>query len=545
MTAFADSAAPASQPRFPSLAAQLDGPLGTFLQHRILPGWLPSRRWFRSKTHPVRSVELEAVFACGQDAVFAVARVSFAEGPVERYALPLALADLSHESELPEAAVLGPVATPAGLRLLIDGCWSPDFRAEFYHLLARHHDTSATGGALRGRPVSSAALGADSDGEVGHKVNSPKRTIADQTTSQGHAPSSRVLNAEQSNTSLVYDGDGGSPLFVKLYRRLEVGVHPEPEMLRFLSEHTRFRHAPGFRSSLEWVTADGHACTAALAQEFVPKATDAWTFVLSGLRATSADPSASITPVLGIAALMGRRVAELHVAVTSHPDLPAFAPEPFTMADADAARTRAHASLTAGARAAANAALNAALPKLEALLDAAVQAVDSGETGSKIRTHGDLHLGQILVREDPQERNLSILDFEGEPGRPLAAARVKQSPLRDVAGVLRSFHYAAHAAVLLRDAADETAPRDAKAIADATYDPEGVSAALCAAFLETYWSVAETGKPDLLPATARTRRALLDLFVLEKAAYELQYECDNRPDWVLIPLRGLLRLAAT
>ncbi len=518
----------------PHLPAQLAGPLGDHLKGLVLPQWLPQRRWFRSKTQSIQVVDLEAVFPCqtlgvlGADAVFTVLRVTFSTGAVERYLLPLGLLAPGDTSDLPEAALLGPVETPAGARLLIDACWHAGFRTWLLEVLAGHHEALGSGGALRGYP----AFG--------------------QTFSGTPLAASRVLNAEQSNTALVY-GQGPEALFVKLYRRLEAGIHAEPEMLRFLSEQTTFRHAPQFISSLEWIDPLGQTYTTVLAAEFLADATDMWSYVLDGLRAKpQGDDIAGLPAALhATAALIGRRVGEFHRAAASHTDGAAFAPEPFTMADAISARARARASLAEGVR---DVQALLATPPLHfeheahALLDgqarlferieAAVHAVGHGSTGFKIRTHGDLHLGQILIHTGSATPEIRILDFEGEPGRPLAAAREKQSPLRDVAGMLRSFHYAAHASVLLSENHHEQVPSHAQ--------PDARAAALCASFLDEYFTVLDRVENleggGILPDTTEARRALLDLFVLEKATYELQYECNNRPSWMVIPLRGLLAL---
>lgn len=614
-------------PHFPTLATQLQGPLGTFLEHRVLPAWIRERRWFRSKSRTLRTVALEAVFPCDAtgagDAVFAIARVTFEPAPparpanaaddgpprqddhaahAERYLLPLALvADATPRNEgpepeapveqperarqtqtgtpFPDGVVLGPVMTPAGTRLLIDGCWHEGFRTALQALLSGHETLEGLGGDMRGHPL--------------HAPRLPGAPAASGQASGTAAlraaqSASRVLSAEQSNTSLVY-GQGDEAVFVKLYRRIEEGVHPEPEMLRALSGHTTFRNAPGFLSSLRWTDRDGRAFTVALAQEFWENAGDAWTFTLAGLKdmkdmkdmkrgtgdRNGGDDQAprdrraarhGLPDTLRqTAALLGERVAAFHQATASVPE-EGFAPRAFTRDDVREAGDRARASLAAGlhdlerrlaglqsagdheadgpdeAFPVADArALLAERARLEARIDHAVQTFEStAGAGLKIRTHGDLHLGQILIlRRADGSRDAGLLDFEGEPGRPLAAARRLQSPLRDVAGMLRSFHYAAHATARSGDAG-------------ASFDPEAASGALQEAFLDRYFSTLDDrmppapdrdARPSVLPAAAPTRHALLDVFLLEKAAYELAYECDNRPAWAGIPIRGLLSLS--
>ncbi len=569
----------------------------------MLPGWIRERRWFRSKSRTLRAVALEALFPCDAsgagDAVLAIVHIAFnpegsddsdSSAHAERYLLPLAVVDDEQADALPDALVLGPVMTPAGLRTLIDGCGHEGFRDALFALLAHDETLAGFGGELRGRPISREALARSAPAAPEGTSGDPKGSAAEpqagslKNAARAGMMTSRILAAEQSNTSLVYGKDADA-VFVKLYRRIEEGVHPEPEMLRFLSGRTTFRNAPAFLSSLRWTNGNGREGTVALAQEFWESATDAWKDMLEGLRADAAaaagDAKAeSRRRLLDTATLLGMRVGAFHRAAASRTDDPDFAPEVFTIRDARYARDRARASLAAGlreverrvraqgtephaeGRMAATAfpvaearALLADRDRIEARLEAAIQTFESAGArargadgagtramGLKIRTHGDLHLGQILmIRDAHGRRDAGLLDFEGEPGRPLAAARAKQSPLRDVAGMLRSFHYAAHAAARAEGAMPF----------DAAIDPEKIAAELGAAFLDAYFAALAASDglktsteplPDLLPIAENSRRALLDVFVLEKAAYELAYECDNRPDWAAIPVRGLLAL---
>jgi maltose alpha-D-glucosyltransferase/alpha-amylase len=332
---------------------------------------------------------------------------------------------------------------------------------------------------------------------------------------------SKLFAGEQSNTSFSV----GNTLAVKLYRRLEPGVHPEPEMLRFLRERTDCRSVPAFVSTLEWIPGDGGpALTVALAQEFVAGAA-AWDFALERLGKVLRSPGTDIPGELTAwATQLGACVGELHTALASRPDDPAesnFAPQPLTAADLDAARAGNTRRMEAGAEALGEA-THARLRERN---------LHAAPVGSKIRTHGDLHLGQILTTGG----DARILDFEGEPGHALAEARTKQSPWRDVAGMLRSFEYAAHVGA-----------RGAAHVADPAADgaEEGADRAhrLSAAFLSGYRGIPggmQSGDPPR-PATGLNEEGLLPLFMLEKAAYELEYECNNRPAWAHIPLRGLV-----
>jgi trehalose synthase-fused probable maltokinase len=481
----------------------------------LLGGWMLRRRWFRSKAKTLTSVAVEAHAPVGRDGEreedgprFCILKTGFSDGTFERYALPLVLRNRLDTTGLPEDCIVGSIPGSAGgpdEKILCDAGWDAEFRGALFELLTGVQKVYWAGekGVLQGRAIG----GPFSPG------------------------ASEILNAEQSNTSFVYSPGGSEPgHFVKLYRRLDEAVNPEPEILRFLRERTTYRHVPRFEASLEW-TREGHIpVTVALMQERVEARGDAWEYTLENLRASAASgaPDAAFTAWVS---LLGRRVAELHAALGSAPDLPDFAPEPLTLADLDHLRTGTRALLH-GALVALEAKqdrVNASLaglieklaedrPRLEALLQ------DSPDLPAalKIRTHGDLHLGQILVGAR-SHNDVWILDFEGEPGRPMSEARRKQSPLRDVAGMLRSFHYAAHT---VKGGEDRAPAADA------------LAQALCAAFLEGYLGE----ERNTSPAFSAGQWRLLDLFVLEKAVYELHYELNNRPDWIEIPVRGLIGL---
>lgn len=526
-------------------AKLLNGPLRARLERDLLPQWLPQRRWFRSKARKITAVTVEAAIplrAENSATVFSILQVTFAEGEPERYALPLVLLAPEAAAALPEAAVLTSVDTPEGQRTLCDACWDAGFRAALVAALSGEPGeteakevTEATkkGGTLRGKPASSGGLHADA------------------------GKTSKLLYAEHSNTAFICESKNSPATFVKLYRRLEAGVHPEPEMLRFLREHTGYRHVPGFLSSLEWIPPHGgkeEAFTAVLAQDFVAGQGDAWEYALRALGA-SGNPDTKdkllSKELRDWASLLGRRTGELHTALGSRPDIADFAPEPLTEADLEAVRRGARALLADGLAAlekklpdlpATTAALArtvlAARNRLETLLDQTGRGTDGETSNIKTRTHGDLHLGQILVTGD----DVRILDFEGEPGRALAEARVKQSPLRDAAGMLRSFHYAAHAAARAKGAEDtEDAEVSESAQEHALMHAEAAAEGLHAAFVSGYDAALQG---TALP-TARDHRDLLALFVLEKAVYELHYELNNRPAWADIPLRGLAALCNT
>jgi maltokinase len=307
----------------------------------------------------------------------------------------------------------------------------------------------------------------------------------------------RRLAGEQSNTSIVF----GDTLILKHFRRLAAGPNPDVEITRFLTERTEFRHTPRLCGSLEYRDEAG-AWALAMAQELVSGgARDGWRWLLERL-AVGDDALAAL-------ASLGRRTAELHLALGGGGD-PAFAPEPITPADVAAWTAAVQRQLDA-----ARAALGERPDGVPARIDTAGLGALVGV--AKQRHHGDFHLGQTLIGHDGVE--VAIIDFEGEPLRPLDERRRKHTPLRDVAGLLRSLGYAA-----------ASAPA-----------PAGWEARARAAFLGAYRAAA--GAAPFLPrADADVIRAVAVLEV-EKAAYEVVYEANNRPDWIAIPVRGIVQAA--
>jgi maltose alpha-D-glucosyltransferase/alpha-amylase len=357
---------------------------------------------------------------------------------------------------------------------------------------------------------------------------------------------SKVLKAEQSNSAIIFPGRH----FVKFLRRLEEGENPELEILRFFDEHTSFRHVPPYAGYLEYASGANATYSLAIAEGLVPNQGDAWTYALklagahlarllkSGASLPTSDdpldPSAR-----AFAALLGRRTAEMHLALASRADLPAFAPEPFSrLYQRSLYQSMRNHTARVFER------LSKNMPRLPAeraepgrrVLEnrAKVMAAFAGLLDHliptvKIRVHGDYHLGQVLMCGD----DVTILDFEGEPARPLSERKLKRSPWRDVAGMIRSFHYAIHSAWpkdIGATGADKLA-LEAKA--------ELWPQAMATAFLEAYLEAAKDAA--FIPA-AKDREILLRAYLMEKAVYELGYELNNRPDWAHIPMSGILKL---
>ena len=380
---------------------------------------------------------------------------------------------------------------------------------------------------------------------------------------------SRVTSAEQSNTSIIY----GDKLILKLFRQLQPGENPDVEIGRFLTEVAHFDRIPPFMGEISLRPPTGEKTTLAMLQGLVSNEGDGWTWFLQQLqefyskvavKGTAPEFSAgsfdSTIPIPGeiasiaratleAAALLGQRTAELHIALSSSTDDPAFAPEMASHGDLDADAQQIETQVRT--------ALAVLKTKFSSLDDAAVDAAglllakrtelmgrsraikDLPASGKRIRIHGDYHLGQTL-RTPPVSPDSGgdfvLLDFEGEPARLLSQRRRKQSPLKDVAGMLRSFSYAAFAGLKQFQQGRESSTGQAH-MEKWSRAWENSAAA---EFLRSYREVIAR-KPDLLPSTQDTQ-TLLEAFVLEKSLYELLYELNNRPAWIPIPVAGILSL---
>jgi maltokinase len=321
----------------------------------------------------------------------------------------------------------------------------------------------------------------------------------------------RAVGAEQSNTSIVFDDE----LILKVFRRLEPGINPELEMLRFLTEH-------GFANVAAlggWYAYSGGplGATLGILQEFVPDGIDGWGLALDEI-------SSAPERFGGRLRRLGEVTGVMHTVLASDSNDASFAPETPSVealalltATVDEEIERVFVSLPED-----DERLAPIAGRGEEVREQLRLLTYAGSAGKAIRTHGDYHLGQTLWSEG----DWVILDFEGEPARSLTERRRKRSPLRDVAGMLRSFAYVASAVELLRG----------------LRAPDGWEEAARATFLEGYLATVD---PVLLPSGQVAIERLLAVYELEKAVYELRYELDNRPDWVGIPVAGIQRLIET
>lgn len=488
----------------------------------FLPGFLGRARWFGGKARAIRSARflfsLPLPGKTGRGR-FGVVAVAYRDGGEEEYLLPLTLA-LGRETE----EIRGrPEAILAGVRIgnetgrIYDAASDPEFREGCFQFILRGGTLTEGEGEIRGIP-----------GKVLRRADTAAKP-----------PKSRVLSQEQSNTSFLY----GDRFILKIYRRPEEGVNPEIEITRFLTEEAAFSRTPPFAGTLELSLPGRETAAAAILQGYVPHRDDGWSYTLSAVSRFLDAPSPEARTkaeksYLIFARRLGKRTAQLHRALASAPGNPAFAPEPESEADRRNRRRAIATLLERGLTALEETIGELSPPAAAAGREILARRSDigreiagisfSGPSGQKIRIHGDYHLGQILRTGS----DVTIIDFEGEPARTLKERRRKRPPLADVAGMIRSFHYAALGGIFLLPRQETDIPASLFSRADGWYR------AAADAFLASYRETMAAGTP-LLPDGREEEGRLLALLLLEKAAYELNYELNNRPDWAIIPLRGL------
>ncbi|WP_209427784.1 maltose alpha-D-glucosyltransferase [Pararhodobacter sp. SW119] len=508
----------------------LAGREGAQFRAEVLPKWLPLQRWFAAKDRAIGEVSMTLLGEMS-DGTHGLGAIDVDLGDeTQRYFLPISLR-WGPENLRPGAPklsyTLAKIRRGPEMGALIDGANDERLASALLESVRREDRFESEHGI------------------VAFEASERLREMDDPGPPQ-------YLGVEQSNISVSF----GGKVIMKIYRRLRAGEQPDVEVARFLTETAQFPHTPHFLGAATWRPGgddDGDETTIAAVFPFVPNQGDAWAGITQALRSdlaaneswSSIDAEADHEREgfgfpLNIGRLLGQRTAESHRAFATPTDDPAFALEPMSAqhlkdwARETAEETEAVLSRLKAARRGlpdADAALaEQVLASRKALLDRGRAVAKMRPQGMLSRIHGDYHLGQVLLAQG----DVSIIDFEGEPTRTLAERRMKSSPLRDVAGMLRSFDYAALMAVRLH-------PQGEGAIAEsARRRGEEWRRSTAEAFLGAYLEHAE-GAPNL-PGDDDALRRLLDLFVLRKAVYEVAYDLGNRPGWVGIPLRGLLDL---
>jgi maltose alpha-D-glucosyltransferase/alpha-amylase len=527
----------------------LEGNVRTLIERDLLTGFLQRQRWFGAKARPMRAarfVDWGLLRRQPQPLFLTIVEVEFTDGGRDRYFLPLTICSHADAKGLQERSGHAVLATITGARkgVLFDGGHDDQFASTLLDAMASDEQISTRSGQIR----------------------ATRTTAFDAVRGEGPLPPRRV-SSEQSNTSIAF----GDRLILKLFRRLDTGVNPDFEIGCQLTERTSFTHVPRMTGALEYAQIGDTTSTLAMMQALVESQADGWTHATEEARrfyeAVASRPlpdtpipatytemiqldpppalESTLSSYLAVARKLGQRTGELHLALASDFTHLAFAPEPFTAADLAAVSKSAAGEAHRGLQVLKQAGsfplslpedAAAGVAELLALEQRLLDHLSNGPalefTISKIRVHGDYHLGQVLWAEG----DFYIIDFEGEPAKPITVRRSKQSALKDVAGMMRSYSYAATAGLF-----GYTAGRP-DAFEHLSRWAEHWEAWATAAFLKGYFGAVDGAL--FVPAASAQRDELLQLYVLEKALYELNYELNHRPDWLRIPLGGILRLLA-
>jgi maltose alpha-D-glucosyltransferase/alpha-amylase len=504
-----------------TLAQVLAGPARANFERETLPKYLAKRRWFAAKDQKIDSFRLALLTPLtertGEPLLAEIEAKS--SRATSRWLLPMAACWASDIPALPQQLAMAYIRHGRKTGLLTDAFALPSFAREVVAAMKERRVVRSAEGELRFVPTAEIdTIDIVSDSEV------------------------TWLSAEQSNSSLIV----GEAAVLKLFRRVSPGFHPEAEMGRYLTDHG-FANGAALLGEILRVAKDGEHFTLGIIQAFVRNQGDAWTWLLDGLAHGIDDlrpeqhegqgEEEHLIPFEQFAATMGKRLGEMHAVLARPSDDPAFAPEQAGNDAIESWVARTEQLLTAAFDIIGQqsnwendsdaAAIKGLLDRRKALFALARDRARAAKRVPITRIHGDFHLGQVLVANG----DAFIIDFEGEPTRPVADRRAKSSPMRDVAGMLRSFDYAA--------AMTERRGQSSQAhVAETSRNKlvREIRLRIPKAFIEGYRAV--TGERH----TAED--AALDLFLIEKAAYEIAYEAANRPAWLRVPVMGLAEISA-
>ncbi|MBN1360350.1 MAG: maltose alpha-D-glucosyltransferase [Sedimentisphaerales bacterium] len=514
----------------------------------VLSDYLKRARWFGGKGRSIRRLRIAdslTVPTPDHPIHILLLEVIFNNAPRQCYIVPIGFANLDqqvrimHESP---SSVIGQAQMKDEQGILYDAVAGEGFRDALLEMIARRHNKKTGHGRLLARRGSKFA-----------------QMLADKRLPLV----SRALAVEQSNSSVIYD----NTFFLKLYRRAEEGTNPDVELSRHLTEHTGFTNLPAFAGAIEWWRSGAAPMTLAMLLQLIPNETDGWSYTLDNVERSfgyaqtlkdkleelpeapeglmGIEPEEIPTLVrdfigsvyLDMAGLLGRRTAEMHRALASLSRTPDVTAEPFSLLyqkslyqSMRSLTLKVFAELSEGLGSLDEptaAAVSRILAEKKTILARLRRVAEKKIRALKMRTHGDYHLGQVLYTG----KDFVIIDFEGEPARSLTERRLKHSALRDVAGMVRSLHYAAYGTILLRSA---------KQGADVSYLERWAHVwytYVSGVFLHAY--IATVGDAGFSPTDEKDFAVLLETFLLEKAVYEAGYELNNRPDWLMIPMRGI------
>ena len=515
-------------------------PAGARFADRELASYIKNTRWFRSKTRAVLSVGLVDIVSFPGDGLgqLLVVALNYAEGARELYALPIRVVS-GEEARNIEVEYPRTVIARSGQDgdLLVDSISSQAVQRVLLDLVTE-------GRILAGRSG---------------RLVSTKSTHLAETLKEGPPQRSRFLKVEQSNSSVIYD----DKIYLKMFRKLEEGINPDLELTKQLSEKCGFEYVPTYLGDIQYVAPGQDAASLVMAQSFTLNEQDGWSQTLQAVSRyfdrVLEDPQLPPAPSVGLweemqepflsliegvhlqtVRLLGERTAEMHLALAQDTESYDFAPEPFSLQHQRSV-FQSIRSETKQTFALLTRSLSSLDERSKSLAENVLQHANELATchdyllrdpidAKKIRIHGDYHLGQLLFTG----KDYVILDFEGEPGRPIGERRLKRSALIDVAGMLRSFNYAAHHGLLESRTVRPVDQPTLETYADIW------STRASQVFIIAYLDKAANA--SFIPKDREDLRLLLRSFLILKALYELRYELNNRPKWVAIPLRGLLGL---
>ncbi|MBN1384795.1 MAG: putative maltokinase [Elusimicrobia bacterium] len=512
----------------------------------LLPAYIKKCRWFGGKARKIKQVDIIESFTIGKGSSapqILFLNVQYDCGTPETYLLPVGFVSGKKAGEIIRISRKNPAAVIAHVNyngkqgIFYDAVYNRKFRENLFLMVVNKSGVKGKKGWITG--VS---------GKSGIFFKRKKHIYK----------KSEVLKAEHSNTGILY----GGKLFLKLYRRLDEGLNPDPEILRFLTEKAHYKNSPVFTGTIEYGRMGSSVVSIGMMHVFVFGKGDAWTYTLNAaekyfrellLRKKQTHNklklSSSVSPhmpglightYLKMLAILGRRTAELHLALSTDLKNPDFAPEPFSISYQQ--------SVFRSMRILTQRAFNFLRKNIPADLRKDTAGILNNEKNiinrykvlikkkiqtARIRVHGDYHLGQVLYMGD----DFVILDFEGEPARSLDERRLKRSPIRDIAGMIRSFHYVAYHSLLKGRSFTKRDVAILEPWADLWY--EYVSEVFLKSYLETVKNA------PFIPKDKKDFDAMLNVFLLEKAVYELGYELNNRPEWVCIPIKAIKQLTKT
>lgn len=519
------------------------------LETKIFPAYMLQLRWFGGKGRVIENMEIihHAVVPLPEySAIFFLVEVTYQSGLPDVYQLPVSFAHDSYALRLEDAcpkAVICKVNINGVSGVLYDALFGTPLQEALIALMAGNQRITLSQSQLF-----------FSGNEMLHEHMEEKENIKP-----------KVLSGEQSNTSIVF----GNRFFLKIFRKVDLGINPDLEITRFLTEQTSFRNIPAYIGSIEWkFTKD--SVILGMMQEMVESSGDAWVNMLDRLNdqnetilvsTISVPPEERMGTLIDPlpyeyipqevkeridastaeqARLLGVRTGEMHLALASGTAFPDFKPEEYSL--------HYQRGLYSGLQSLVRSAFLSQAKNLSrldedvqkeakevmAMKDDILQVLKRiykrKIAVTKIRIHGDYHLGQVLFTG----KDFVITDFEGEPARSYSERRLKRSPIRDVAGMIRSFHYAAYGSLVLDS---HIRPEDFSKLVPFV---EQWYHYMSGFFMRAYLDTVEGS--SFVPNNQEDREILLTTFLLEKALYELNYELNNRPGWVSIPLRGIKAL---